>query len=420
MYIEGKVNNAYEFYDILKAKALEAGYECISDRTLNATNITDVYNMDHFRDSTSRSFYKACMDPNSQPSSNGFGGSSGATLTFNKDVGFDRITFYSVVSDAFAFSIYGVNEHNQEYHLADIPNDSYKKLEVKIQSEAKFRKLHFKNLYCTAHIEIFLKNGSFIYKELVLKKVVGTKELLYIFVLDDDGDRFYLHMSPIKSFNPSKAPCILAKEHIGAMDSLVKVVLPTGEFGYSLSLQDRRICGAINTLNPQVFEPFYIGLLKPYPSLDKADPFLCFGLGDTKKGLADVSKDGISYPYSKYKNEFLQCISTPNWTTPPTEDNIYSNVNEPFALPIFVCYFGRYDGSKDLGGNIKERAERLVYYGYESTEAKMLGEMDGMIAIILGDGIEVGDTLSIDTKNYKIITAGSDITNRYCYALIKE
>lgn len=416
MYIEGKVNNAYEFYDIFKAKALEAGYECISDRTLNATNIIDVYNMDHFRDDELQRFYRLCIEPNSQPNSNNT--LSYTTIAFNKDVGFDKITFYSVYSGT--FSVYGVNEHNQEYHLADIPSEPYKKLEIKIQSQTKFRKLRFYGLNITPHIEIFLKNNSFIYKELVLKKVVGTKELLYIFVLDDDGDRFYLHMSPIKSFIPSKAPCVLAKEHIGAMNSFTKVVLPVGEFHYSLSLQDRRICGAINTLNPQVFEPFYIGLLKPYPSLDKADPFLCFGLGNTKKGLADVSKDGISYPYSKYKNEFLQCISTPNWTTPPTYDNIYSNVNEPFATPISVSYFGRYENDRDLGSDIKKRAQRLFDNVYGSVEAKMLGEMDGIIAIILGDGIEVGDTLSIDAKNYKVITAGNDITNRYCYALIKE
>ncbi|AIR80136.1 TPA: hypothetical protein RPW15_001670 [Campylobacter fetus subsp. venerealis] len=418
MYFEGSVSSAPEFLDVLKAKALEAGYESVSDRTLDVTNVNDYFDIGGFETQIDNVKSGASRYLNTAKDINSSYYDYQSNIIFTKDVLFKKIVIKNYLSTING-EIIGINEDNSTEKITDIVSAT-NPVTIESPTNKKYRGIHIK-ANGQYRVDITLENGSYIYRELILRKSVGNKELLYMFILEDYGDKYFLHMSPLKSFNENKKAIIDSYAQIGAMPNMAIAMLNKGVNNYYISLQDRRICGAFSMQNGNniTWQPFYIGLLRPYGEEISPDPFLCFASGTSRVAVL-ASKEHISLPYAKYNNEYQQCITHPCWAYPPTKDNLYGDLDEPFCTPLIVCYFGKYNGSSSLGSTIQERARALSLYSYKDVESKLLGDMDGIIAIILGSGVSVGDDVSCDGHNYKIVTAGNELISPYCYAIIKE
>lgn len=412
MYIEGKATTPSEFFDTFKAKALEAGYESVSDRTLDVADVYDLYTIGAFVDNPALSRHL-----NTTKYSGNSYYDAQSKIIFTKDVLLEKIIIKNR-SSSITGEIIGINEDNSSEKITDIAsatnsvtinsptNKKYRGLQIKANSEYRY--------------DITLESGSYIYRELILRRLVGNQELLYMFILEDYGDKHFLHISPLKSFDDSKRAVIDRYAQIGIMQNMAVISLNNSANDYYISLQDRRICGAFSSQSGDniTWQPFYIGLLRPYGQTSP-DPFLCFASG-TSRAIALASKEHISLPYAKHNNEYTQCITHPCWAYPPTKDNLFGNFGEPFCMPLIVCYFGKYNGGYLIGPTIQERAEALSNYSHGDVESKLLGDMDGIIAVILGSDVRVGDDVSLDGHDYKIVTAGSELASPYCYAVIKE
>lgn len=384
----------------------------MSDRTLDASNVYDLYSLGALNNSDPGSY----LDTTKNLSSYLY---NSPKIIFTKDVLIEKVVIKNQdnYNSGMTGAIIGINADNSSQKIADISSQT-NQVTITNPTKKKYRGVQITgNGY--GRYDVFLERGSYIYRELVLKKQVGTQEVLYMFVLEDYGDKHFLYMSPLKKFDESKRAVFDRYDQIGIMQEMAILSLENKANDYYISLQDRRICGAFSSQSGDnvTWQPFYIGLVRPYGRMSH-DPFLCFASGVSRASVL-ASKENVSFPYAKIGTEYKQCITHPYYPLLPTNnaiDNLSGDFGEPFAMPLIVCYFN----GRDKWSTMKGVAESLFWGNYENIESKLLGDMDGIIALILGKGVSVGDDVLLDEHNYKIITAGNDLTSPYCYAIIKE